>query len=164
MGRYLGIPLLLIAVVVQSTVISQFRLAGGGVDVVFLLVVSWAMLAGVEDGLIWAVAGGVLQDLVAGTPLGMAATGLAVAVFAVTLFTGQVASRNIPVPPIAAAVGTMVYHAVLLALSVVTGQTVDFGYVLVYVTPPTAALNALFVLLVFRVLGRFYKSPRGVEM
>jgi rod shape-determining protein MreD len=165
-GRYISLPLLLLAIILQTTIVPAFRIAGGGVDLVFLLVISWTMLAGLEEGVIWAIIGGVLQDLSAGTPLGASSLALVCTCTLVNVAVGQVARRNIVVPPLVAAGGTVVYHVLIFAIFAFAGQSVDFGFTLVYVTLPTLAFNAILILIVFRLLGRAYASsrPRGVSM
>lgn len=165
MGRYLGIPLLLIAVILQTTIVPAFRIWGGGVDLIFVLALSWTMLAGLEEGVFWAIIGGVLQDLIAGTALGASSLALVCACSLVSAVVGQVARRNILVPPLAAAVATPVYHGFAFIIYTVIGQSIDLGFMLVYVTLPTLAFNAALILIPFRLLGRVHASirPRGVS-
>ncbi|MDN4552600.1 rod shape-determining protein MreD, partial [Salmonella enterica] len=73
MGRYLSIPILLIAAILQSTVVPQFRLGGGGPDLIMMAVLSWILLSNAEEGAFWAVVGGIIQDLISGLPTGTTA-------------------------------------------------------------------------------------------
>jgi len=52
-GRYISFPVLLVVVILQSTVVPYFRVAGGGPDLILMVVLSWMMLAGLEEGLVW---------------------------------------------------------------------------------------------------------------
>jgi cell shape-determining protein MreD len=62
MGRYIGIPLLILAAILDATLMAELRIGGGAPDLVFLLVVSWALLSTVQEAMMWAVIGGVLKD------------------------------------------------------------------------------------------------------
>jgi len=47
MANYIGIPILLLAAVINATIMPELRLGNGTADLVFLLVMSWALLADV---------------------------------------------------------------------------------------------------------------------
>ncbi|HVO43543.1 MAG TPA: rod shape-determining protein MreD, partial [Aggregatilineales bacterium] len=76
LGRYLSIPLLFIAVILQTTVIPEIRIGGGGPDLVLMMVISWGLLAEADEAIFWAVVGGIIQDLAIGLPTGMSALAL----------------------------------------------------------------------------------------
>ena len=63
MGNFLSIPLLGVAAALQASLMPQIRLLGGEPDLVFLLVIAWAINRELEDGVIWAFVGGILLDL-----------------------------------------------------------------------------------------------------
>ena len=43
MGNYIGIPILILAAILNATVMPELRVGGGAPDLVFLLVVSSAL-------------------------------------------------------------------------------------------------------------------------
>ncbi|MCC7450317.1 MAG: rod shape-determining protein MreD [Anaerolineae bacterium] len=160
MTRYISLPILIIAAILQSTVIPEIRIGGGGPDLIVMLVIAWALLAGVEEGTVWALIGGVVQDLLNGTPTGTSALALVVLVFVITLAIRPVNRKNLIVPPLVAAVGTVLYHVMLMALLTVVGRPVSISYTLPYVTLPTVLFNTVLMLPVFRVMGAIYESSR----
>lgn len=166
MTRYLGIPILLLAAILNATLMAQIRVGNGAPDLVFLFVISWALLVSVQDALFWAVVGGVLQDIFSIAPLGTSALGLVVVAFLSDALFGQISRRNVLIPPLVAATGTVIYHlGILLALQMVN-ITVPPGRGLLYVTLPTVVYNTLLILPVFRLVGQiqFWLTPRRVRL
>ncbi len=166
MGRYLSFPILVVVVVLQSTLVPIIRIGGGGPDLLLMVVLSWTMLAGLEEGLIWAMVGGILQDLVIGLPTGTTALALVILAGLTSFVFGPVGSGNLVIPPIVLAVGTVLYElllgitlAVLGRLSVM-GQVADINYVLTYITLPTLMYNVILILPIFRVMGLIFKASR----
>ena len=166
MGRYIGIPILLLAALLNATVMGLFRIGGGAPDLVFLLVISWALLADVQDALLWAVIGGVLQDWFSVAPLGSSALGLVVVAFVADMLFGRVGRGNVLIPPLVAGVGTLIYHIGLLLALVLVGIAVPVGQGLIFVTLPTAVYNMLLILPVYRLVGLVYGwlTPRRVRL
>jgi hypothetical protein len=50
LSTYLSIPILAAAAILDTAVMPEFRLGGGRPDLVFMLVVSWALLADLRGG------------------------------------------------------------------------------------------------------------------
>lgn len=158
-GRYLSIPLFLIAAVLQTAFLPEFPLRSGRADIVLCLVLSWAMLAGPEEGLFWAIVGGALQDIAAGQVVGSSALALVI----VAWLAGQTVERTGRLPwlftPIAAALATGLYHLLLIGIYTVLGRAVPIAFSALEVTPLTMLLNALLILPVYRALRVFFRSP-----
>lgn len=166
MAGYLGIPILIIASVLNATVMPEFRIGGGAPDLVLLVVVSWALLADVREAMLWSVIGGVLQDWLSVAPVGTSALGLVVIVFAADLIFGDVSRNNVLIPPLAAAGGTVVYHLIVLSVLWAVGVAVPFDRGISYVTLPAMFYNALLIVPIFRLLGRLHLSlhPRRARV
>lgn len=165
MGGYLSIPVLAVAVLIQATVMPELRIGGGAPDLVLTLVLGYSLLTGFERGVVWAVVGGLLQDLLSAVPLGTTSLALVIMVAGAGFFLGRTAPRSFLVPPLVAAVGTVVVHGVTLAILAMTGRALPILSTLLSTTVPAVAYNMLLMLAVYRVLGTFYQSarPRRVE-
>lgn len=161
MTNYIGIPILVLAAVLDAAVMPEFRLGGGAPDLVFMLVVSWALLADLRQALAWSVIGGVLHDLMSISPLGTSALGLVIVSFAANSIFGEVPRGNVLIPPVVAAAGTIVYHLSIMAVLWGTGRTLLLGQMLFYVTLPTVVFNMILMVPVFRTMGllRFWLYP-----
>jgi len=159
-GRYLSLPILVVAAILQSTVVPAIRIGGGGPDLILMAVLSWMLLADTQEGIVWAMVGGIVQDLISGIPTGTSALALVVVAFGVNLTLGSVARNNLILPPVVAVLGTVVYHLILIVLLSILGRNVAILYVLVYVTLPTMAYNFVLMLPVFRLLGIAFGASR----
>ncbi len=160
MGRYLSLPILLIAAILQSTVVPEIRIGGGGPDLILMLVLSWTMLADVEEGIVWAMVGGIMQDLAAGLPTGTSALVMVIVAFLVNLVLGPIGRNNLIFPPIVIAIGTAAYHLLLMVILAVFGRGVTISYALTYITFPTVVFNVVLILPVFRVMGVVFEASR----
>jgi rod shape-determining protein MreD len=160
MIRYFGLPLLLLAAVLQVTVMPEFRIGDGGPDLVLMMGVSWTLLAGMDEGLIWVIFGGLLLDVLQGTPLGVVALALVVAVSVPGIALGQIGRGSALLPALAVFVATGIYHLVLLVLYIIIGNPADIGHTLMNVTLPTTVFNAVLMIPVYRLLGVVYTATR----
>jgi len=71
MGIFLAIPILSIATILQSAVISRITLLQGTADIVLLIVIAWALQKNVKTGWQWGLIGGLLVDFISGLPFGI---------------------------------------------------------------------------------------------
>jgi rod shape-determining protein MreD len=158
--RYLAIPLMLIVAVLQASLVPEIRIGEAGPDLALLIVISWTLLGGFEEGVYWAVAGGVLLDLLDGTPTGLTAAALVLVSFGASALFGKVGRNNVIFPPLAILAATVVYHGILIILLRITGSAVPLLYSFTQVTIPSALYNVILILPLFRILGRIYEVSR----
>lgn len=166
MTRYIGLPILLLAAVLDASVMPQMRLGGGAPDLVYLIVVSWALLANVNDALLWAVFGGVMQDTLSVAPLGTSALGLVIVAFVADALFGDVRRTNLLIPPLVMGLGTLLYHGADLLVLRLAGHPVPLGDALATVTLPTLIYHVLLSVPVFRTVGLLHDwlTPRRVRL
>jgi rod shape-determining protein MreD len=166
-GRYLGIPLLLIAAIIQTTVIPEIRIGEAGPDLILMLVVTWTLLAGFEEAVLWALAGGIVADLLTRTPTGTTAFALVFVSFVISNVPGQISRNNILFPPLVVAGSTIAYHLLIMLVLRLTGTDVSIDYVLLRMSLPGALYNAILILPLFRLFGSIYERYRphriGIE-
>lgn len=165
-GRYIGLPVLALAAILNTTLMAELRVGGGAPDLVFLLVIAWALLTDLGDGLLWAVVGGVLQDWLSVAPLGTSAFGLIIVVFAADVVFGETARGNVLVPLVVAAVGTVIYHGAVMLVLQLEGYAFPPFLAASYVTVPTLVFNVLLILPVYRIMGTLYAAfqPRRTRL
>ncbi len=169
MSFYIGMPLLLLAAVLQSIWLEDVHIMGGRPDLVLLLVITWSIIRGVNDGTLWGLIGGIFCDLLSGGPFGLWTVSLTI----VTFITGQpwVHTLGPTVIRLAlmSALGTLLAHSLLLATMALLGYPINSGYAFQTVVWPAALLNFLLSPFAFRFLVWFHQreqqaSPGGLGL
>jgi len=143
MGAYISIsfPLLFLAVVAQSSLVPQVRVLGGGPDLVLLLVLTWASDAELDEALVWAFVGGIMQDLLSAAPTGASTLGMIPTVALVYLLRRQVYRVGPFLMLLVLFGGTFVKEALLWLVMALAGYGGDPLNLVPYVVLPTAVYN-----------------------
>jgi rod shape-determining protein MreD len=114
--------IMLVAVLLQTTVLPQVRLFGAAPDLVLLVTISMALLEGpVAGGAVGAV-GGLLEDLLLTSITGLMALTYLLIGYAVGKVRPYVQSTSVAVPVAAILVGTVAANLLYSALSVLLGE------------------------------------------
>ncbi|MBI2122669.1 MAG: rod shape-determining protein MreD [Armatimonadetes bacterium] len=112
---------LIVAALVQTAWLVRMPIAGEVMDPVLVLAVATGILRGAESGAVVGLAGGLLQDLLSGGPLGMHGLSKLVVGFGSGLFERSIYIENPFLPAVAAFAGTLLGEALLNIVGVVTG-------------------------------------------
>lgn len=163
MGSFLSIPVLVIATILQATLMPQIAVLGGRPDLVFLTVILWSINAPLETGVVWAMVGGVMLDLLSAAPTGTSIVGMILIVFAVNALKDQIYSLNLMLVMGIIGVGTIFQQIIIMIILSLTGFTVLFIESLGYVVLPTMVYNLVFALPVYwfvRRMQRRFTEPR----
>ncbi len=147
------LPFLTSLALIQTTVLSRVDVLGGRPNLLLIVVLIWAVVRGMDEGLVWAFVGGLILDLLSGGPL----AGTALALLAAAYLAGQslgeeVGSAALRVM-VLAALGTLTYHVVLLLVLSWTGHPVSWGFSLARVGGPSVVLNAVLAPIVLQPLS-----------
>jgi len=144
MKSYLvGLPLLILAAVAQSTILSHFHFYGGTVDLVLLIVLGWALTGDALGALGWGLVGGLCLDLISGGPLGATSLALTVMAYLAGLTEGRFWGSHLVLPLGIALGGTFGFHFINLAVLALSGYAIDWGASLARIVLPSALLNTL---------------------
>jgi len=135
-------PLLTGVALIQSTLLSRVSLLGAQPNLMLLVVLIWAVIRGIDEGLLWAFVGGLILDLLSGGPL----ASIALALLAASYLAGQslgeeVGSQAVRVVFLTV-LGATAYHLALMLLLDWSGHVVDWPYSLARVAGPSILLNA----------------------
>ena len=68
MRNLVAFPILALAVILQSAVVSRASLLGGFADLPMVVVIAWALQDNVNTGWHWAIVAGVMTAFVSGLP------------------------------------------------------------------------------------------------
>ena len=149
MTYLIGLPLLALAAVIQSTVLARFPIFGGKLDLVLLLALSWTLIGEWQGGVIWGLLGGLSLDTLSGGPFGATAFGLVVVAYLAGLSEGRFWRSHVLLPLATALVCSVIYHLITLSLLAITGYPLDWYYSLTRLTLPAVLLNTLCMLPVY---------------
>jgi len=138
---YFGIPIMLIGAVLQSVWLEDVRIFGGRPDLVLLLVVTWAIIRGLNEGMVWGLVGGIISDLLVGGPVGLWTVAMVVATFLAGQPWVQTLGPTSIRLALMSALGTLVAHTVFIALMGLLGYPVDPAWAYSTVVGPAALLN-----------------------
>jgi rod shape-determining protein MreD len=164
MSPYLLIPLLGATALLQVTVAPRLALAGIKPDLMLIVVVSWSLLRGGREGIVWAFLGGLWLDLLAGGPLGVSALALMAVSLACSIGALNIFRSHLLLPLLTILWGTVVFGLVYLSLLQSLGYTVAWLDALRRVTLPSMILNALVMPLLYAPLDWLSRVTGREEM
>ena len=165
MGPWLALPVLLLAVSLQTTLMAQLRLWDGGPDLVLLCVLAWSLRAPLPESVAWALGGGIMQDLLSVAPTGQSAPGLLLLVFSANFIAQQLSRGGLLTLALLTGVGTLAQQQLMWLLFALQGHTLDFLDDLGYVIIPTVLYNLALIWPVhaaLRVLQRRVEARRAI--
>ncbi|MBI3242359.1 MAG: rod shape-determining protein MreD [Chloroflexi bacterium] len=151
---FIAVPLLAFIAILQSAILTRFRILGGGFDLMLVVVLAWNLVQRENDGPLWAFIGGLLADVLSGGPLGASAFSLTTLSLIIAFSEGRFYQANWIVAVLASIVGTILYHLLYLSVLALTNHPVNFADTLALVTLPSTILNLLLMLPVYQATKR----------
>lgn len=122
------------------------------IELVLLLVAAWSMLRGFEEGIVWAIVGGIGLDLFSAAPFGLMTLALAVTSYSLGQ-VGPILLRTNPLLPIATApFATLLSNMVVAASLEGFGWQVTWGQLFTEVVLPLCLLNTIAMAPVYGLL------------
>ena len=166
MAYVLGIPLLILLAIFQSTLLGTFQFLDGRPDLILLAVIGWGLAGGSEEAMVWGLAGGVFLDMVSGIPIGTTSIILILIGTLVSLFEGRIWEANFLMPLGATLAGSLLFHILSLGVILLMGREIDWTYAFTRVILPSTFINLLLALPITQALkslrSRLY--PPEVEI
>lgn len=165
MAVLVGIPVLALSVILQSTVFSRVTLINGSVDLVMLVVASWALHDTSEDEWVWAVMAGALFGFVTALPFWVPV----VAFLLVTLMAVYLKRRVWQIPVLALFItvvtGTLILHLLTALVLTILQTPFTFGEAFNRIILPSLLLNLLAAIPVNGLISEIsnWVSPDDLE-
>lgn len=153
--------LLLFAALAEAIMGYRLGLAGGRANLVVLLVAAWALLRGMEEGMLAGLVGGLAMDLVGGAPFGLRAGLVTLVGGAAGLGAGSLAHGGVTALIGVAVLVTVAYHAVEALALGAFGWSILGPTRLIGVVTPTVLLNAALMPFVFVFARRLERALSG---
>jgi rod shape-determining protein MreD len=164
MNQYLSFAILFCLSLLQSTVMPRITLLGVHPDLVLMAVISWSLLRGSEEGMLWALIGGVIMDLLSGAPFGICTLALLIASFASGLGQHHIMRADLLIPVIVIPPATLVYHLILLGALAALGWRAEWNTSLRRVVLPSMLINSLGMPVVYLLVRWLHRRMSREEI
>ena len=157
MNVYLTFLMLFVVTLLQSTVMSRITIVGVHPDLMLMVVTSWSLLRGTQEGMLWALSGGVSMDLLSGARFGLHSLALLIVSFATGFGERAIFRFEILTPVLVIPVATLGYQLALMGGLFLFGWPVAWETYATAVVLPSMLVNTIcmpVVYLIVRVLHR----------
>lgn len=151
MRNIIAFPLLGLAVILQSSVISQVNLISGYADLPLIMLAAWALQERVKSSWHWAVTACLMLRISAMPWLVIVAGYLGI------VFVAQILQRRVWQAPLLAMfsvvfIGTLFMHLMSFAVLRITGAPLLISDVIGLITLPSLLLNMLFSIPIYALM------------
>lgn len=153
-GFLTALWLLPVLTILQSSLVDHFAIRGIVPGIVLIAVINWGILRGTDEGMLWALIGGVCLDVLSGWPFGTSAVALVIVASLVSLGEGTFMRTHALVPPVTVFGATILYYLIALVVLQSTHVPVDWMQAVSGVIIPTALYNGVLNIVGFRLSER----------
>jgi rod shape-determining protein MreD len=161
------IPLitLISAALLQVTLSPYVKISGVHPDLVFVLVIGWVILRGLEEGHLWALIGGLSLDFLSGAPFGVFTLSLLLVALAANLFHGRVLVSSIVLPLSLTFPLSLLFNGLALLFLALLGRHIVWSDAFFSRLLPMAIFNTMTMMLIFPLLYLLNRllSPRRLS-
>ncbi|MFQ6057781.1 MAG: rod shape-determining protein MreD [Anaerolineae bacterium] len=164
MNPYATIGLLVGMALLQTTLVPHLSVAGVKPDLMLMAVVSWSLLRGAGEGIVWGAIGGLILDLLSGGPFGICTLSLILVGYLTGLGEINIFRANILLPGVTVLFATLVYNLALLLLLQILGWPVTWGLNLLRIILPAILWNMVLMPLVYTPLRWLHRATGREEM
>ncbi len=161
---YASILLLIGVALVQSTVMPHLTLWGVKPDLMLLVVISWSLLRGTREGIVWGFIGGLCLDLFSGAPFGSSALALLIASFFSGLGQATVFHTHVILPLATVFLASLIYDFTFLLVLKVLGWPVVWLDSFIRLVLPASLFNVLLTPLVYPAIRWLHRKTGKKEM
>ena len=163
MRNLIAFPLLGLAVILQSSIISQIKLLSGYADLPLIMLAAWALQQHVKSAWHWAVLACVMLGFVSSMPWPV----LAISYLGI-IFVAQALQRRVWQAPLLAMfsltfLGTLFMHLLSFVVLRILGTPFLFGDVIGLITLPSLLLNMLFSIPIYAFMRDLARWVYPVE-
>jgi len=135
--------LLLTVAILQTSAMPSLSLSGVMPDLMLLVVVSWSLLRGTREALLWALGGGLLLELLSGGPPGAMVVSLALSGVVTGMGELNLFRDSVWLPLVAGLLATGLYDLSYWVVLQVSGRSGLGITILLQVMAASLVLNAL---------------------
>ena len=163
MRNLIALPVIILAVILQTAIVSRVYLLSGIADLPLVMLAAWALQEEVESAWHWATAAGLLVGFVSAMPMIAPILGYFVVVGLAQILQGRVWQAPLLAMFSVTFFGSVIASVLSFAVLSLSGINLPAGDVLGVLTLPSVLLNMLLAIPVYAVmrdLARWvYPSP-----
>lgn len=149
MSVWVWFPVLVVLTILQTSLVPALQVGPATPQLVLTWVLCWAVIRGRGDALPWAVAGGLVLDLVSQMPPGAHLLALTAVTFLADLGHRVMQGSTFLFAAAAVFAGSLLYGLILLAVLAITGRHPDIATATVLGVMPGALYNLAVLVPVF---------------
>jgi rod shape-determining protein MreD len=151
-GLAIGLVAIIVAALVQVSVLPSFSIFGVHPNLLIILLVAWMSVRGQREALILIPAGGLVLGLLDSEPLGLAMLALAPLILLTEIREMRLIASDLLPAVILVALATLSYEITILLTLAVKGEHLDWFTSVLDVLVPAAIANVLLLLPVYGVV------------
>jgi rod shape-determining protein MreD len=161
----LAIPVLLLALMLQTIMVTSLPLLSGFADLVLLVLVAWSLQSRGSSAWIWAAFAGLFVGFVSAAPLGIPIAGYVLVTLLARLFRRRVWQTPVFSMFVVTFLGSLITQGLTMGALIFTGTQLPIFDSLNLVVMPGTLLNLLLALPVYAVITDLAQSvyPEEVE-
>jgi rod shape-determining protein MreD len=146
MKNLIAVPVLALAFMLQTAIVSQITLLSGAADLVLVILIAWSLQEQVHSYWQWAALAGLMAAFVSGLPPYVLFSS-----YLITVILARYILRQTWQTPILALLSvtffsTLILHLITYLTLVLRGSSISFGDALALITLPSVFLNLLIAL------------------
>jgi rod shape-determining protein MreD len=162
--NYWTVVLLVLLALLQSTVVPHIEVVGVHPDLMLVVVVSWSLLRGSGEGMLWALVGGLALDLLSGAQIGVSTLPLLLIGFLAGLWQRGIFRLDLAIPILAVPLATLIQQSAMVALLTMLGWPASWIETMRYAILPSVLVNTLVAPLIYVLLRWIHRRTRGVSI
>lgn len=166
MSILLSLPVLAVALMLQTIIVSTLPLLSGYADLILLVLVAWSLQEKAHSAWIWAVVAGVMVSFVSAAPTGTALVGYVVVVAVARLFRRRVMQTPVLSMFLVTFVGSLVTLGLVAGALIFNGVSLPINDSINLVVMPSTLLNLLLALPIYAIVSDIARwvYPEEVEV
>ena len=142
-----------LAAVSQATVLPYLKVLGLRIDLVMILVVCWILIKDVDDGVVWAILGGIFLDLMSLAPFGTYIFALVPVVALAGFFKVLIPAYHSLLPFAVIPVASILYNLTANLVLVIFGAPGEWPATVALVVLPAILVDSVAGLLIFWLIN-----------
>jgi len=163
MRHLVAFPILALAVILQSAIVSRISLLSGYADLTLVIVIAWALQEGVTTAWHWAILAGAMTAVVSGLPWGVPLAGFLMAVLSARALQKRIWQAPLIAMFTVTFLASLFSHLLSFTVISLGGASLSPGDTFSLVTLPSVLLNLLLAMPVFWLMRDLSQWVNPIE-